>query len=136
MSKKEMIIGLIAILALSAIYYDQTFEPENIETLRESADARAEVIPPKEFTTDSCTLWLNSIFKNDFTDICIEHDIEYWKGGSAEDRKHADVILRDKINSKMPLMGDVMYLGARLFGHPLIPTPWRWGYVFEYPRTY
>ena len=135
MNKREIIIVIIAILIFSAIYYDQTFEPENIEMLRESANARAEVVPPKEFTTDGCTLWLNSIFENDFTDICIEHDIQYWKGGSEKDKKAADIILRDSINKKIPFIGDIMYIGIRAFGQ-LGPAPWRWGYGFEYPYAY
>jgi len=136
MSKREIIIGIIFILVLSAVYYDQKFEPENIEILRESANARVDVVPPEEFTTDACSLWLNRIFSNDFTDICIEHDIEYWKGGSAEDRKAADSILRENINSRVPFVGDIMYIVIRVFGHPLVPVPWRQGYGFKYPYTY
>ncbi|MAG12483.1 hypothetical protein CL630_01590 [bacterium] len=143
-NKKEIIIVLIAILTFSAIYYDQKFEPENIEILRESANARAQqlhsgqadILPTKAFTTDGCSLWLNSLFNNDFTDICIEHDIKYWKGGSTEDRKVADTTLRKSVNSKMPFMGDIMYAGVRIFGHPLIPSPWRWGYGLDDTYTY
>jgi hypothetical protein len=51
MNKKEIIIVLIAILIFSAIYYDQKFEPENIEMLRENANARADILPTKAFTT-------------------------------------------------------------------------------------
>lgn len=136
MTQHKVIIGLIVMLVLFAVYVDQKFEPENIDILRESAHARAEVLPPKAFTTDGCSLWLNSLFGKDFTDICIEHDIEYWKGGSAGDRKIADTILRERVNEEILLMGDIMYIGIRVFGHPLVPAPWRWGYGFEYPYTY
>ncbi|MFC1730779.1 hypothetical protein ACFL6I_10645 [candidate division KSB1 bacterium] len=136
MSKKEIIAVLIFILIVFAIYSDQKFEPENIEELRETANGHDEILPPKEFTTDGCSLWLNNVFDNDFTDICIKHDIKYWKGGSVEDRKIADSELRESINESVPLMGDVMYIGVRLFGHPLIPSQWGWGYGFSYPFGY
>jgi hypothetical protein len=130
---KITIIGLALVLATFVIYSDQSFEAENIEALRESARSSVEILPENEFTTDGCSLWFNSIFDNDFTEICIEHDIEYWKGGNNEDRKIADDKLREQINEMMPFMGDFMYLGVRLFGHPLLSIPWRQGYGFEYP---
>ena len=118
------------------IYSDQKFEPKNIEELIKVANSKVNILPPREFTTDGCSIWFNSILGNDFTDICIEHDIEYWKGGSREERKIADKKLREQVNEKISFMGDIMYVGVRVFGHPLFPTPWRWGYGFEYPYTY
>ena len=128
MNKKEVIILILGILVLFAVYSDQTFEPKDIEALREDARNRVEILPPREFTTDGCSLWLNGIFGNDFTDVCIEHDIEYWKGGSPEDRKVADTKLRDRVNEKVPLMGDIMYIGVRVFGFPNPFVPWGWGF--------
>lgn len=136
MTRNKITITLVLILVFFAIYSDQRFKPKNIDELREKARSGAEVSPPKAFTTDGCSLWFNSLFGNDFTDICIEHDMKYWKGGSAEDRKTADTVLRESVNKKMSFMGDIMYFGIRVFGHPLIPAPWRWGYGFEYPYKY
>jgi hypothetical protein len=27
-------------------------------------------------------------------------------------------------------------LAVRVFGHPLLPLPWRWGYGWRWPRGY
>jgi hypothetical protein len=114
------------------IYFDQSFKPQNIEQLREIANSKAQskakILPPKIFTTDGCSLWFNKYFLN----ICIEHDMAYWKGGSSAERKIADIELKEKANQIMPFIGNIIYLGVRIFGHPLMPVPWRWGYGFEY----
>lgn len=136
MSKKKIIIVLVLVLVIFAVYSDQKFKPKNINELRSIVNSQVGIIPTKAFTTDSCSLWLNDFIGNDFTDICIEHDMKYWKGGSAEDRKDADIKLRESINREVPFMGDIMYAVVRVFGHPLIPAPWRWGYGFEYPYRY
>jgi len=136
MSKKRIIWGLILVLAFIAVYSDQTFEPDNIGELREIASKQADVLPPKIFTTDGCSLWPNSILGNDFTDICILHDMKYWKGGSAKERKIADNELRESANERMLFVGSIMHVGIRIFGHPLVPALWRWGYGFEYPYKY
>ena len=129
-SKKEAIVLLASILVIVAIYSDQRFEPKDLSKIQEEARARVETQPEKDFTTDSCSLWFNSAFGSDFTDFCIEHDIEYWKGGSPDDRKRADIELRDLVNEEIPLMGNIMYLGVRILGHPALNAPWSWGYGF------
>lgn len=138
MGGKKIILGviLVLILAFSVVYFDQRFEPNDIKKLRELANSQTDVLPPKEFTTDGCSLWPNSFFGSGFTDVCIEHDIKYWKGGSAEERKMADNELKEGVNERVPFMGSLMYFGVRIFGHPIVPAPWRWGYGFEYPYTY
>ena len=136
MNKKKIIFWLIFIVIFFAVYFDQTFEPKNIEELRSISNEQVLPLPPKTFTTDGCSLWPNSILGNNLLDICIEHDMKYWKGGSAQDREIADNEMRKRVNERVPFIGDVMYAGVRIFGHPLIPSPWRWGYGFEYPYNY
>ncbi len=122
---------IILILVFFAVYSDQQFEPNNLDELVVVANSKTEAVPTKEFYTDGCSLWINGFFNKDFTDICIEHDIKYWKGGSAEERKRADDELRKLINEKIPLMGDIMYIGVRTFGFPNPLVPWGWGYGFK-----
>ena len=131
MRKRNSIFILIIFFILFAIYSDQNYEPKNIEELRENARARAENLPMKDFTTDGCSLWLNGILGKDFTDACIEHDISYWKGCSLEERTKADIELKNRVNEKIPLLGDIMYLGVRVFGHPSLNFPWSWGYGLD-----
>ncbi len=136
MTRNKVIVWLVLILVLFAIYSDQRFNAKNIDVLRERARSMDGVLPQKAFTTDGCSVFPNVLFGNDFTDICIEHDMKYWKGGSAEDRKVADAVLRESVNKKMSFVGDIMYFGVRVLGHPLVPAPWRWGYGFKYPYKY
>lgn len=139
MNKKKVAIGSMLILIFFAVYIDQGFEYKNINNVRVVANSMTDLLdklPENSFTTDGCSLWLNSFFGNDFTDICVAHDMEYWKGGSKEDRKNSDRLFRESINEKVFIMGDIMYFAVRVFGHPVVPAPWRWGYGFEYPYKY
>jgi len=85
------------------------------------------------FTTDGCTLYPDG----EWVGCCVEHDIRYWCGGSARDRKEADLELRRCVTEKgYGKNGWVMYWGVRLGAHPLLPLPWRWGYGWPWPRGY
>ncbi|MCW9054716.1 MAG: hypothetical protein OQJ98_01925 [Candidatus Pacebacteria bacterium] len=133
MKKRNILVLAILVLLIIVIHDDQSFEPQDIGELRKEVYSSIEVPPPYVFTTDGCSLWPNSIWGEDLTDICIEHDIEYWRGGSAEERKQADDLLRERVNKRAPFVGDIMYLGVRAFGGLFMPTSWRWGYGFNYP---
>ena len=39
--------------------------------------------PSYPFTTDGCTLWPDGFWQS----CCVEHDMAYWCGGSAEERR-------------------------------------------------
>ncbi len=85
------------------------------------------MMPDYQFTTDGCSRW----FDESWVSCCVVHDILYWCGGSAEDRKEADNIMMQCANQKAALMGGIMYPGVRIGGSPWLPTPWRWGYGWE-----
>ena len=92
------------------------------------------------FTTDGCSLFPDGTFsdKTKWQHCCIEHDISYWKGGSEEDRKQADLALK---NCVMKNTGDVhlartMYDAVRIWGSPIFPSWYRWGYGWAYGRDY
>lgn len=90
-------------------------------------------LPPYPFTTDGCSLW----FDNGWQSCCIEHDIDYWCGGSAVDRCAADRRLRrcvDETGHKST--AELMYLTVRFAGHPWWPFSWRWGYGWDWPYSY
>ncbi|MBU1046387.1 hypothetical protein KKH36_01230 [Patescibacteria group bacterium] len=127
-----VIVGLVVIT--TAVVVDQGFEVGGMEELVERAGEGVDVavLPPHEFTTDGCSLFPNSFLGVDITDICINHDMQYWAGGSSEARKLSDLELKKEVNELLFPLGSFMYLGIRVFGHPLIPAPWRWGYGFDY----
>ncbi|MFO1351085.1 MAG: hypothetical protein U1F68_10605 [Gammaproteobacteria bacterium] len=91
-----------------------------------------QITPPKPFTTDHCT-WFPD---GDYGGCCVEHDRIYWRGGSAEARKAADRALMDCVaRGGRPWLAKLMYLGVRIGGHPWLPTSWRWGYGWHWPRS-
>lgn len=90
-------------------------------------------LPPHRFTTDGCSLFPDS----DWQHCCIEHDIDYWCGGSTVDRCAADRRLRACVHAtNHESTASVMYVGVRAGGHPWWPFSWRWGYGWDWPYSY
>ncbi len=93
----------------------------------------------KNFTSDGCSMFADGT-KNDpklWLKCCIRHDVDYWMGGSFEERVIADEIFEQCIASKgTPKMGSFMHFGVRLGGSPYLLTPFRWGYGWDYGRWY
>ncbi len=58
--------------------------------------------------------------------------MDYWCGGSLLDRLHSDLALARCVGR--PPLGMLMFLGVRLGGSFLLPTPWRWGFGHPYLR--
>ena len=90
----------------------------------------------KPFTSDGCSLFPDSslISENDWCSCCFEHDIAYWKGGTDEERKIADEILRDCVAGKTgnATLANAMHDGVRLGGSPYFYNWYRWGYGWDY----
>jgi hypothetical protein len=93
-----------------------------------------------DFTSDGCSLFPDGNFKDRalWCDCCLAHDISYWRGGTKEDRKHADETLRDCVLERTgsKALADLIYDGVRAGGHPVFPTWYRWGYGWKYGKSY
>lgn len=93
----------------------------------------------KPFTSDGCSafpdgtptqqdLWLK---------CCVEHDKAYWQGGTYQQREQADEVLRSCVaDIGEPLLAELMQAGVRIGGSPFLPTNFRWGYGWPFPRGY
>mgnify|MGYP003334762215 FL=1 len=102
--------------------------------------------PPKQaavlapFTSDGCSLFPDRapVGNADWCTCCVEHDIAYWRGGTAEEREQADQRLRACVTNKTgdQTLGETMYLGVRAGGGPYFLTWYRWGYGWPYGRGY
>lgn len=139
----------------SSILYDEKlrtqFEQENpewikdvttlIQNLRKKPVGKDPKHGLKPFVTDGCSgfmslLWRKTIAKlpksspcPPWEDHCVIHDIAYWRGGTAENRKVADMHLLCEVTySGYPIIAILMYLAVRLGGTAWLPLPWRWGY--------
>ena len=89
-----------------------------------------EVVPPKACRVDGCTLSPDF----DFVQCCNEHDVSYWRGGSAKMRKQVDEVFRQCIADQgHPVLSILYYYGVRVGGVSFLPTPWRWGFGWNYP---
>jgi hypothetical protein len=93
-----------------------------------------------DFTSDGCSLFPDGNIKDRalWCDCCLAHDISYWRGGTQEDREHADKMLRDCVFERTgsKALADLMYNGVRTGGHPAFLTWYRWGYGWKYGKNY
>ena len=98
---------------------------------------RAEELKP--FTSDGCSSFPNGTPKqNDlWLACCIVHDKAYWAGGTYEERLAADRELRSCVTAVgEPEIALLMMDGVRVGGTPYLPTRFRWGFGWPYPRGY
>ncbi len=94
----------------------------------------------RPFTSDGCSLFPDGTIKDRtrWCDCCQNHDISYWQGGTADERKKADEALRDCVldRTKDKAFAETMFVGVRAGGHPAFPAGYRWGYGWSYGRGY
>jgi hypothetical protein len=91
-----------------------------------------EPLPPSKFSTDGCSLWPDSVW----VECCVSHDTVYWIGGTSEERIQADRELSQCVSSTgHPVIGSIMYYGVRVGGIYWMPTPYRWGFGWDYPQS-
>ena len=92
------------------------------------------------FTTDGCSGGFPEGVPdrpNLWCDCCVKHDLAYWKGGTAEQRKAADAELRECVIERgKKHTGKIMEIGVTVGGSPYWPTSYRWGYGWPYGRGY
>ena len=107
---------------------------DSLETrANEFCASRRAANPPHMFVTDGCSMFPDS----DWVECCVEHDIEYWCGGSADERRVADRALQACVaKTGRPTLGWWMDKGVRMGGVPWAPTSWRWGYGWNWPTGY
>ena len=93
-----------------------------------------------DFTSDGCSLFpdKNLISNVNWCECCFQHDISYWKGGTATERDDADKALRTCIlkTTDDEKLADAVYAGVRFGGSPYFYNWYRWGYGWDYGRGY
>lgn len=91
------------------------------------------------FTTDGCSRFPDGTRDNNtqWLHCCTVHDVAYWQGGTREERRAADLALRECVAATgEKTIANLMLLGVRVGGSPYLPTSFRWGYGWPYPRGY
>ncbi|MBT3609684.1 MAG: hypothetical protein HN516_05015, partial [Gammaproteobacteria bacterium] len=94
----------------------------------------AELAP---FSSDGCSLFPEGSGENSdlWLSCCRAHDLSYWRGGTRAERRAADDALEQCVAAKgYPKVAALMSMGVFVGGTPFLPTPFRWGYGWPYPR--
>ncbi|MBV1877320.1 MAG: hypothetical protein KUG79_06735 [Pseudomonadales bacterium] len=91
------------------------------------------------FTSDGCSSFPDGTLKQKdlWLTCCSAHDRAYWQGGTYDDRLQSDKALQacvQKVGEKEIAL--LMLAGVRVGGSPYLPTSFRWGYGWPYPRGY
>jgi hypothetical protein len=93
-----------------------------------------------DFKSDGCSLFVDGTFKDRelWKECCVEHDVAYWKGGTTDERKAADLKFRECIRKTTgdEALARLMYEAVRAGGNPHFPTWYRWGYGWPQGRGY
>lgn len=91
-----------------------------------------ERVMPADFKTDGCTFFPDGNYR----DCRVEHDKDYYFGGSLKERRASDKRLCKCVRAKANrFTAGVMWLGVRIGGVSFLPTPFRWGFGNKYPRS-
>lgn len=102
-----------------------------------SSYIKADELTP--FTSDGCSLFPNGTITQNtlWLSCCTAHDVDYWQGGTYQERIDADQALKQCV-AKVghPEIAKLMLTGVRVGGTPYLPTSFRWGYGWPYPRFY
>ncbi len=102
-------------------------------------DLQAPILRP--FFSDGCSSAPDGIpgasEKRQWTDCCVQHDTKYWAGGSKEDKNKADANLEKCMQQKgYPNVAEFYKFFVKKFGGPNSYSSYRWGYGWNYARSY
>jgi len=93
-----------------------------------------------DFTSDGCSLFVDGTFDKPelWKECCLLHDMAYWRGGTEEERKLADLAFKACVEKKTgdAALANLMYEAVRAGGAPHFPTWYRWGYGWPIGRGY
>jgi len=93
----------------------------------------------KPFTTDGCSMFPDGTYQQNelWLSCCTAHDLAYWQGGTYQQRLIADESLKSCVAKVgQPEIANIMLMGVRAGGTPYLPTSFRWGYGWSYPKLY
>lgn len=126
-------------LALCLISFSSVFIFAEESDMESQKIEKQESEKLKPFTSDGCSAFPDGTFTQQtlWLSCCAAHDLAYWQGGSYERRQIADNDLKlcvEKVGE--PKIAMLMLAGVRVGGTPFLPTSFRWGYGWSYPRFY
>ncbi|NRA60855.1 MAG: hypothetical protein HRU25_08060 [Psychrobium sp.] len=93
----------------------------------------------RSFTSDGCSSFPDGTLsqRSLWLECCQRHDYDYWQGGTTKQRVDSDKTLKQCVAKVgKPTLALLMLAGVRVGGTPYLPTSFRWGYGWPYPRFY
>ena len=91
-------------------------------------------VMPSDFKSDGCSVFPDG----NYIDCCVEHDKDYYFGGSSDERKASDKRLYKCVKTtrgwQNKFVAPIMWLGVRTLGVPSLPTSFRWGFGIKKPK--
>lgn len=132
--KMKTLIPTLALVLTSLTLFAETQNKTPIETPQTYQNVL------EDYSSDGCSLFpdgLPLINAKKWQKCCVVHDISYWKGGTAHERKVADQNLAKCVaDTGEHFIGAGMYIGVRVGGQVDLPTTWHWGYGWQNDRGY
>lgn len=93
------------------------------------------------FVSDGCSGGMSAAWRCAFgtatpwEGCCVRHDVRYWAGGTAKERRAADDELFLGVRARgHPVIAALMWIAVRAGGVPWRPTGYRWGYGWRFMR--
>lgn len=81
--------------------------------------------PPADFKGDGCTAFPDG----DYADCCLAHDKDYFRGGTAAERRASDDRLYQCVRAKgHKMIAPMMWLGVRALGFEFLGASFSWGF--------
>jgi len=112
---------LSAILILSILFSSNLFA-------QAAPAALANDTLPDGSKSDGCSLF----FDCNYRQCCVEHDKDYFNGGTGKERLKSDNRLYKCVKRtkgwQNKLIAPLMWMGVRVLGVSFLPTPFRWGF--------
>lgn len=130
-------IALLIVVTIFAVVVERAFLPGTSQQQYEAAVAYGDTLnkptPPLPFVYDGCTLFPDQLPGLHLADACFDHDVAYWYGGTAAERKAADKRLQEEAAAQ-GWFGQIMqypvYIGVQLFGDSFLTRLFNahWGF--------
>lgn len=135
--KIGLFVLLISILLL--VILDRTIHPKTTDAIVSFATTHTQKngnhVPPNTFIYDGCTLAPEGLLGSDWSAACLMHDVVYWSGGTADEKKTADKTLYTGVRESGvagALVAPFVYGAVRIFGDTwltrLFDANWGFGY--------
>lgn len=90
------------------------------------------------FVSDGCSSSPDGFVEGaELLECCLIHDVQYWKGGTLEEKQQADAEFKMCLDKRtFPWMAQIYYQSVKVGGDADLGAPWAWGYGWKPLREY